>query len=1265
MKKSSFFSFILLVVSLVTARARGQDSWIQVVYPCYGTVQTWACEDICWKSSTNILFVVIDYSLDYGKTWQRVPKWGSASGPSFNDGVSYWNPPWVWNKHAMVRVSDAGNPGVFGVSEPFTIMDKSKPKSLTFVHPSAGESYTAGSTMEIEWISSGNIFLYLKMELSWDGGKNWFVVNDKIDVVNSPFRWRVWSDLISENCMIRLSQNDDEFPVTAVSGSFSVREKPADTQFKDATARAGISLPGGYRCASWADLNGDDREDLFVTADSGAGSALYLNLGDKAFSKSALQNDVESYNRNVRAGVLGDLNGDGWLDLFLGGGTGFLDRLFLNDGSNRFSDVTSTAGIQDTPTETNGTAFLDYNLDGKLDIFVCHWQTTNALYRNNGDGTFTDVAIEAGVAGAPTAQTSAVAVGDYNNDGFPDLYVVNSLQGSNALYKNNGNGTFSDVTNAAGVSLGQNNKSAEWGDFNNDGRMDLFVVRRSTENVLFIQNPEGSFSYSGRQAGVANYGEGFAMSLADFDDDGFLDILVANNTGSGLGNVMLFLNNGDGTFLNTSGAAGFLPIVSPRGVAVSDYDNDGDPDVFITDEDGASRLYENTALDKNGNHWIKFNLHGRGGNWEAIGARVQIVSGGKKQIREIQVGTGYGGRNSTVVHFGLGSNHMVEDVRVFWPSGSISFDANLEADKTYFIQEKNENKPGSITMTFPDQNAVLRANQFTRVQWQTIGMVDSVMIDVSTNNGQAWTTLGKVRNVGYYNWLVPEHLVSESACIRVKNARGGQPSDTSGLFAVECSSIPLSWHADTAQVSAGAAVKLSLLLADSAHPVHRLKKAVGSFRFSYPQYVRIEPGSFRPGPIWGNAPTVTIRSDSASGEIYFEITDSGDGFNGFGQAGEFQIRIAPDVQSNLQITFQQEGLLLKNTNGDTIPAVASSCSLQVIDTRISVWPGDTNNDGKVNHEDVLPVGIYYGTKGSSRTGAAISWQGQRVSAWTNFNAVYSDANGDGTVDDTDLTVIRQNWGRSRGSFTPVLPAGEMPSAMVLRIQPNAVPDVPNFSVDIRVSNGSGFHGAAFILYYYATKVTIDSVSVHALWRNLCMAVFQNDSVSGTLRMGISFKSSGPSQIPSATPVTLWMKLKRNVPNGTPIIFKLDSVLVVNSYGKHLLVSTESGGFVTGISDGENNGTPSEFRMYPNYPNPFNPSTRISYDLPMDSDVMLRVLDLNGKEIYTFAVKRQSKGRYTIVWNGEDSRGKKVPSGMYLYQMVAGQFRKVGKCTLLK
>jgi len=1265
MKKSTFSLFVLFVVSIFAVRAHGQGSWIQVVYPCNGTVQNWACEDIVWKSSTNILFVVIDYSLDYGRTWQRVPKWGGASGPSFNDGVSYWNPPWVWNKHASVRVSDASNPGVFGISEPFTIMDKSKPKSLTFVHPSAGESYTAGSTIEIEWISSGNIFLYLKMELSPDGGKTWWVIRDKIDVVGSPFRWRLPSDLISENCLIRLSQNDDEFPVAAVSGSFSVREKPADTQFKDITAQAGIGLPWGYRCASWADLNGDGREDLFVTADSGAGNVLYLNRGDKTFSKTSVQNDVGSYNRYVRAGVFGDVNGDGWLDLFLGAGTGFLDRLFLNDGSNRFSDVTSTAGIQDTPTETNGAAFLDYNLDGNLDIFVCRWQTANALFRNNGDGTFTDVALEAGVAGPSTAQTSAVAVGDYNNDGFPDLYVVNSLQGSNTLYKNNGSGTFGDVTEAARVGLGQNNKSAEWGDFNNDGRLDLFVVRRSTENVLFLQNPDGTFAYSGRLAGVANYGEGFAMSLADFDCDGFLDILVANNAGSGLGNVMQFSNNGDGTFLNTSGTAGFSSIVSPRGVAVSDCDSDGDPDVFITDEDGSSRLYENTALNKNGNHWIKFSLRGRGRNWEAIGARVQIVAGGKKQIREIQVGTGYGNRNSTIVCFGLGASRLVEDVRVFWPSGSISFDANLQSDKTYSIQEKNESKPGTITMSFPGQDAVLRANRIARVQWQTIGMVDSVLLHASTNRGQTWDDIGKVRNVGYYNWLVPEHLVSEYACIRIENARGGQPSDTSGFFAVESSSIPLSWRVDTARVSSGATVKFSLLLADSIHPVHRLKKAIGSFRFSHPQYIRIDPASFQPGTIWGIAPTVAVRSDSASGEIYFEITHNGGGFNGFGQAGEFLIRIAPNVQSSLPIVFQQEGLLLRNTNGDTIPAVASPCSIRVMDTGISVWPGDTNNDGKVNQEDVLPVGIYYGSKGSSRTGAAVSWQGQRVSAWTNSSAVYSDANGDGMVDEMDLSAVRKNWGQSRGSFTPILPNGEMPSAMVLRVQPNAVPNISSFSADIRITNGSGFHGAAFILYYYATKVTVDSVTVHASWRNLCMAVFQNDSVNGTLRAGISLKSGGPVQIPSATPVTLWMKVKKGVPHNTPIIFRLDSVLIVNAYGKRLLVSSESGGFVTEISDEEKGGTPREFRMYPNYPNPFNPSTRISYDLPTDSDVTIKVLDLNGKEIYAFEEKRQSKGRYTVVWNGEDSRGKKVPSGMYLFQMAAGPFRTVGKCTLLK
>jgi hypothetical protein len=1259
--KGNTLAVLVTGVFLMLAHANVWGKWIEVIYPATHSVLDWACEDVVWKSSADVQFVVIDYSVNDGKTWARVPKWGSPSGPSWNDGVSYWNPPWIWTKHAKVRVSDSSDPSVYGISDFFTIRDKHKDKSMTMPSPSGGDVYTAGSTIEISWQTSGNIWYLNAIDFSSDGGQNWQKIKGYTFIDDKPFRWRLPSGFQSDKCLIRLSQTDDDFPITVLGGIFTVREKPLNTLFKNTTAQSGIILSGGNRCAAWVDWNRDGREDLFVTAVDGIPNALFLQNENHSFTRTELQGEIADVLMFDRAGLPADVNGDGNLDLFLGGGAGFLDRLLISDGTGWFRDATSKAGITDTPTETNGAAFFDYDLDGDLDLFICRWETENALYRNNGDETFTDVAREAGVAGPLTARTSAVAVGDFNNDGFPDLYVVNSDQASNFLYRNNQNGTFNDVTDEAKVRLDQNNKSAEWGDFNNDGRLDLFVVRRSTENVLFIQNADGQFTYAGRQANVATTGDGFAMTLADFDNDGYLDILTAYNSGS----AKLQLNNGDGTFMETGETAGFTSMVSPRGIAACDYDQDGDQDIIITDEDGPGRLYTNQAVNQNVNHWLKINLKGRGGNAEAIGAKVQVLSGGKKQIREVQVGTGYGNRNSTTVHFGLGINRTVDELRVFWPTGSISSYAQLKSDTVYVFEEKGETQPASITLSSPAAGTLIRAGKTAPLQWRTIGSVDSVVLSYSIDRGNQWQTIGKARNTGSFEWTVPVQVFSEEACIRIHDSHQSQTSDTSGLFIIESAAIPLKWAADSDEIKAGETMNVALWLADSLHQVHGLKKTSGLLHFSLPQAVRITPGSFKAGSLWGASPLVVFQSDSTAGELNFEITKTGDGFTGFGKAVEFKVQMTSKAPSGVVLELQPAKLALKHVSGDSIPMTAVSGSVRILDSGIPVWPGDTNNDGKVNQDDVLPIGVYYGTKGSARTGSTTAWNAQNAAAWTSPNAPYADADGNGTIDENDLAAVSQNWGKYRGSFLPTVPSGEVPSSGAVSIKTNAPVGNTAFSAALNLTNVSGISGLSFMLRYYSDKLTVDSANASIFYRNQFVSIFRVDSAARLMYIGLFRKPGVKDETTYTNLFTIWMRLKKNVPNNTPIIFSLDSVTAVNASGQRLLLTAGGGGFLTAVTRETDNGTPAEFRMYPNYPNPFNPSTRIDYDLPADSDVLIKFFSVNGKEITVFERKRQTQGRHAVIWNGEDRSGKQVPSGLYFYQIIAGNFNAIGKCTLIK
>ena len=227
-----------------------------------------------------------------------------------------------------------------------------------------------------------------------------------------------------------------------------------------------------------------------------------------------------------------------------------------------FSDVTDIAGVSCTGY-SNGVAWGDYDNDGDLDLYVANLSEANVLYRNNGDGTFTDVTSEAGVG--CTGYSRGVAWGDYDNDGDLDLYVANS-DGANVLYRNNGDGTFTDVTDEAGVGCTGSSRGVAWGDYDNDGDLDLYVANFYEANVLYR-------------------------------------------------------NNGDGTF--TMVGAGVGCTGSSKGVAWGDYDNDGDLDLYVANWDEANVLYRNNG---NLNHWLQIRLHGTISNRSAIGTKVKVIA---------------------------------------------------------------------------------------------------------------------------------------------------------------------------------------------------------------------------------------------------------------------------------------------------------------------------------------------------------------------------------------------------------------------------------------------------------------------------------------------------------------------------------------------------------------------------------------------------------------------------------------------------------------
>jgi len=433
--------------------------------------------------------------------------------------------------------------------------------------------------------------------------------------------------------------------------------------------------------------------------------------------------------------AVGDYDNDGLPDLYV---TGYAHNvLYHNLGGCRFEDVTDRAGVGLGGFST-GAAWADYDRDGHLDLFVARYVDTDLrhlpapnpeaagyrsvilqvpdempgesdyLLRNRGDGTFQDASQQAGVSNSAKLHGMGVVWGDYDNDGWPDLFVTND-GGRNYLYRNLGNGKFEENGMATGVAFGADgqifgNMAGDFGDFNHDGLLDLVATRYSLQPVSLYRNDGVAFTDVAAEVGLARdtvapvkWGTGFG----DFDNDGWPDLLIANGNFSSLmdklpGQVkfrepmQLFRNQQGRAFQNVSDQPGLNDgaLQSRRGIALGDINNDGNLDFVVFNVNAPPSLFINES--RNTNHRVLFRLVGSKSNRMAIGARVTIEAGGLNQIDEVRAGGGYNSSNDTRLHFGLGQAATMSKVEVRWPSGERQEFQNVPGDAIYEIVEGQE-----------------------------------------------------------------------------------------------------------------------------------------------------------------------------------------------------------------------------------------------------------------------------------------------------------------------------------------------------------------------------------------------------------------------------------------------------------------------------------------------------------------------------------------------------------------------------------------------
>ena len=500
-----------------------------------------------------------------------------------------------------------------------------------------------------------------------------------------------------------LGQYPEKVPAEYLIPLEPFRSKLDVGRFRNIAARVGLHARGENYAGGCIvdDFDGDGRLDMLTSdADPARGPGFFVNRGDGTFeerSKSAGLADQVGAANVTHA----DIDNDGDLDLlFLRGGWERAKRpsLLRNRGDGSFEDVTAAAGLL-APIASHSGAWADYDNDGLVDLYMVGEinrgrpdpRDPGRLYHNNGDGTFTDVAASAGVLNDRWGK--GAAWGDYDNDGDPDLYVSNNGE-PNRLYRNDGDGTFTDVAPALGVTEPMSSFACWWFDYDNDGRLDLFVCNfgNTLSNIirshlgqpsdgerprLYRNEGPAGFRDVTTEAGLDRVLACMGSNFGDFDNDGYLDMYLGTGRPEYryvMPNV-LFKNVGGRRFEDVTMSSGTGHLQKGHGVAFADWDRDGDPDLFLeaggaTPGDRAHNvLFQNPGY---GNHWLTIRLVGTRTNRAAIGARVRVDlprpgGGVDSRHREITSGSSYGG-NPFPLTIGLGKAEAVSTLEITWPT---------------------------------------------------------------------------------------------------------------------------------------------------------------------------------------------------------------------------------------------------------------------------------------------------------------------------------------------------------------------------------------------------------------------------------------------------------------------------------------------------------------------------------------------------------------------------------------------------------------------
>ena len=1078
----------------------------------------------------------------------------------------------------------------------------------------------------------------------------------------------------------------------------------------------------------WVDYDNDDWPDLFVTNGSDLSAHLYRNERDGTFSvQDALLPTLT--NEEKTGAVFADYDNDGDMDIYitvnnsLGNPDGepniLLQNQWVENGNALstplFVDVAVAAGVDNRadPAFGNGqgyqsltAAWVDYNRDSCVDLLVGNMvfflggdeSNDNALYMNNCDGTFTDVTVSSGMSPGtdpswyrPTLTAFAGIMDPL--DIWPDLYITNVHDESpyhhDQQFRNNGDGTFTEmVTSMPGIGDDSGaGMGIDLADTDLDGDWEIYMTDLQDPgnepvaegNPFYTGNPDGTWNENSAPAAGIQAGGSWGIVFSDFDQDGLEDLLV------GTGDPILYYNNGDGTFTeitNTSGIPSFGG--SSRGMAIADYDKDGDMDVAVvhdgdSETDAPLHLYENITV--HSNNYLQVKLEATTSNLAAINTLVKATVGTTTRMRQVKGAVSAHSQNELLLEFGLGAATSVDVLEVMWPSGEVTVLNDVGVNQVLTVTEDGSTEGSNLTVSPLSvdfgQISVGTSSDPVALTLTNDGTVDIDVTNVSLSGadaaefshdfaGSLLVPAGgqETINVTFSPTSASAPALAGEVLYRV-NAGGALVDD----WEQDDDASPSSYvnAADLSILTTGNAITL-----DATVPEGTPEAIFQSLRIDA---VKAEPSIEWDFPVTSGeevmvrlffAEIVRCQDGGRVFNVEIEGTEVLTDYEVFAEVGcevgtmkEFTVT---PTDSNLDVNIS-----LGSTNR---PSIISA--IEVVST-----DGGSTGGGPKTADLFIEHNGLNADQTVSLTGEGIEEGGNAAPtaafsvATSELEATMTDAS-----TDTDGSVVSWSWDFGDGnSSTEQNPVHTFATSGTYTVSLTVTDDLgatDTASESVTVSDGStaGTMHVESITTEVERAQGTGTVNATILILDENGAVVEGATVSGTFSGDLTGSDTQDTDA-----------------NGNAVLVSdvfttrpMDQFICVDDVTHPTLTydpaqNTDAGFACTTAAPSERsaangpdklqNGLPTEFLLHRNYPNPFNPTTTISFELPQASLVSLDVFDMMGRKVATLVDGELAAGIHNAQWNAQSDAGATVASGVYLYRITAGEFTAVQTMLLLK